>query len=146
MLSLIIFDWKRTLYDLDAKELIEGSLDLLESIKNKNISMILVGKGGEDMNVEVDRLGIRDYFNDIVFAQGDKDSKVFAKFVKQPESTLFIGDRVRSELEIGNQLGAMTIWVKQGKFASEEPLSSDQKPDYIVSSLKDCSKLISSLD
>ncbi len=36
-----------------------------------------------------------------------------------PKKTIFIGDRVRSELEIGNKLGATTIWVKQGIFADE---------------------------
>lgn len=142
MINLVIFDWKRTLYDPDTKELIEGALNLLKFIKSKNIPMILIGKGGDDMNDEVDRLGVGDYFDEVVFAEGEKDPQVFAKYAKDPKNSLFIGDRVRSELEIGNRLGATTVWVKQGKFAGEEPESQEQKPDYTVSNLSECQVLL----
>lgn len=147
-LNIIIFDWKRTLYDPDNKVLTEGVLSLLEFINSKNIPMVLIGKGGEDMQREVDRLKVGKYFRQIVFAEGEKDPQVFIPFISRddPKRTVFIGDRVRSELEIGKKLGATTIWVKQGKFAAEEPENNDQQPNYIVSSLKDCLKLILSLD
>lgn len=139
----IIFDWKRTLYDPDTKKLIEGAVDLLEFIKARNIPMVLVGKGEEDMNDEVNRLRLREYFSEIVFAEGEKDPDVFAKYLtRPPENTLFIGDRVRSELEIGNKLGATTIWVKQGKFATELPENRNQEPDYTVDSLAECLNVV----
>lgn len=148
MVRSIIFDWKRTLYDPDNKVLTEGALSLLEFINSKSIPMVLIGKGGEDMQREVERLGVGQHFRQIVFAQGDKNQAVFRSFISKdgPERTLFIGDRVKSELEIGNKLGATTIWVKQGKFALEKPLNKDQMPDYTVSSLTECLKLISGLD
>src|SRR3989338_11454342 len=139
MISSIIFDWKRTLYDPDSKALINGAKDLLVFCQNKNIPMILIGKGKEDMNEEVKKLGVKKYFKEIIFAEGVKDPKVFVKYVSSnPKETVFVGDRVRSELEIGNKLGATTIWVRQGKFATEEPENKDQKPDYTVLSLTDC--------
>lgn len=143
----IIFDWKRTLYDPDNKVLIDGATDLLGFIKGKNIPMVLVGKGGDDMQQEVDRLGVGVSFQNIVFAQGEKDPNTFAAYVSKddPKKTLFIGDRVRSELEIGNELGAITIWVKQGKFAQEEPENKQQEPDYTVTSLNDCLNLLKGL-
>lgn len=142
----IIFDWKRTLYDPDTKELIEGTRELLNFLENKKIPMILIGKGGDDMQKEVDRLEVGIYFQKIVFAQGEKDPEIFAAQVKDdPKRTLLIGDRVRSELEIGNRLGATTIWVKQGKFADELPENKDQKPDYEVTSLNGCLKLLKTL-
>lgn len=143
MINLVIFDWKRTLYDPDLKILINGTEELLEYLKEQNVPLVLIGKGGDDMNEEVTRLGVKDYFQKIVFAQGDKDPNVFAAQIEgNPEDTLLIGDRVRSELEIGNKLGATTIWVKQGKFASELPETKDQEPDYTVSSLRDCLNLL----
>ncbi len=139
MIYSIIFDWKRTLYDPDSKTLINGAKALLAFCKGKNIPMILVGKGGEDMQQEVDRLGVLGYFREIVFAEGEKDPQVFKKyFSSDPKKTIFIGDRNRSELEIGKKLGATTIWVKQGKFSVEEPENENQKPDYTVLSLHDC--------
>lgn len=146
MISSIIFDWKRTLYDPDTKILIKGTLDLLEFIKNQNIPMILMGKGGEDMQEEVDRFGIRRYFQEIVFAEGQKDPQVFKQYISaDPKMTVFIGDRVRSELEIGHKLGATTIWVKQGKFAVEEPENDQQEPNYTVTSLTDCLGVLQNL-
>ncbi len=136
------------MYDPDRKVLIDGALELLDLIKAKNIPMVLIGKGAEDMQREVKRLGVDKYFRQIVFAEGDKDPQVFMPFVLKadPERTLFIGDRVRSELEIGKKLGAVTVWVRQGKFASETPQNHDQKPDYAVSSLRDCLSVISGLN
>lgn len=142
MIKKIIFDWKRTLYDPDAKTLINGALELLEFLKTKNIHMVLIGKGGEDMQSEVSRLHVGEFFSNIVFVEGEKDPKVFAKYVRDPKSTLFIGDRVRSELAIGNKLGAKTIWVKQGKFANEDPENKDQIPAFTVDNLDDCTKIL----
>lgn len=148
MIKTVIFDWKRTLYDPDKKVLLDGAVELLEFLKAKDIPMVLIGKGGEDMKQEVERLGVGKFFQHIVFAEGAKDLELFKAYIDQDnsKSTLFIGDRVRSELEIGNKLGATTIWVKQGKFAMEEPVNGNQKPDYIVSSLDDCKRIILSLD
>lgn len=147
MFNIVIFDWKRTLYDPDQKVLIAGAKNLLQFIKSNNIPMVLIGKGGEEMNEEVNRLGIRGYFKQIIFAEGEKNLHMFMPYISEVNSkkTLFIGDRVRSELEIGKKLGATTIWVKQGKFAAELPLNSDQKPDHIVSSLSACRAILESI-
>lgn len=144
MFKIIIFDWKRTLYNPDNKILIEGAVDLLEYIKGKNTPMVLAGKGGDDMQQEVIRLGLEIYFKETIFAEGEKDPRVFQPFITKdnPKKTLFIGDRVRSELQIGHQLGATTIWVRQNKFATEEPLNKDQEPDHTVTSLKEVLKLL----
>ena len=144
MIDLVIFDWKRTLYDPDSKVLIDGARKLLNFLKSKNLLIILIGKGGEDMNDEVKRLSVEDYFKEIVFAQGEKDPNIFAKYISkdEPKDTVLVGDRVRSELEIGNKLGAMTLWVKQGKFASEEPENKEQVPDYTVPNLSECQQLL----
>ncbi len=147
MIKTIIFDWKRTLYDPDQKTLIAGAKNLLEFIKSKNIPMVLIGKGGDEMDEAVSRLGVKGYFKKIIFAEGMKDPRMFMPYISGDDSkkTLFIGDRVRSELEIGKKLGVTTIWVKQGKFALEEPLNKDQKPKYTVSNLTDCRLLLQNL-
>lgn len=133
----VIFDWKRTLYNPDSKTLIEGTLRLLKYLKQTNINIILIGKGGEEMYQETKRLKIQKYFSKIIFQKGKKNKKIFFPFVskKNPELTLVIGDRVRSELKIGNQLKTTTIWIKQGKFSKERPLNKNQKPKYIVFSV-----------
>lgn len=144
MIKLIIFDWKRTLYDPDNKLLIDGALELLKSIKKRDIPIILVGKGGDDMNVEIKRLSVDSYFEKIIFIEGEKDLNIYKPLIsKKPKNTLFIGDRVRSELEAGNKLGAITVWIKQGKFSNEGPENEQQKPTFTVLKLRQCLKLIS---
>lgn len=147
MFEIVIFDWKRTLYDPDQQVLIDGTKELLDLIKSKNIPMVLIGKGGDEMDEEVSRLEVKEYFKQIIFAEGTKDPHMFMPYISEDNSkkTLFIGDRVRSELEIGKRLGATTIWVKQGKFVLEEPLNEDQKPVYTVSDLTDCKLLLQNL-
>lgn len=147
MIKNIIFDWKRTLYDPDTKSLIKGALKLLKFIKSKDIVISLIGKGGEDMEEEVKRLNVRKYFSFTFFAEGDKDPSVFNKIIStNPKETVLIGDRVRSEIEIGNRLGVITIWVKQGKFAEEKPENAEQEPTYTVTVLPDCLGVIQSLE
>lgn len=144
MIDTIVFDWKRTLYDPDLGELIAGTKEILAWLKQKGVKMVLIGKGGDDMHGEVKKLGVGDFFSNIVFQEGDKDITLFKPFVNEDSSKniLFIGDRVRSELEAGNKLGATTIWVKQGKFAKEKPLSDDQLPTYTVNSLIEAKALL----
>jgi FMN phosphatase YigB (HAD superfamily) len=143
-MKTVIFDWKRTLYNPEEKSLIDGSLDILSFLKDKGISLAVVGKGDTDMYEEVDRLGVKDYFSHVAFREGTKDSDLFKEVVDLagPSETIFIGDRVRSELEVGNQLGCRTIWVKQGKFADETPENSHQEPTYTVASLTEAKHLI----
>jgi ribonucleotide monophosphatase NagD (HAD superfamily) len=136
MIHFIVFDWKRTLYNPDDKTLINGGLDLLELLKKNKIPLVLIGKGNSDMYKEVERLRAKDFFQDVIFHEGEKDSNVFMTYLSiNTKETLFIGDRVRSELAIGNRLGATTIWVRQGKFAKEDPLNDTQKPTFVVNSL-----------
>lgn len=144
MINLVIFDWKRTLYDPDQQTLISGAVELLEYLKAHDVPIVLIGKGTQEMNDEVNKLGVREYFKKVIFAEGAKDPNVFAQEITKddPKKTIFIGDRVRSELEIGNRLGVTTVWVKKGKFAKELPENKQQEPNYIVISLNDCLSLL----
>lgn len=143
-MKTIIFDWKRTLYNPDDKTLIPGTRELLEVLQIKNIPLILIGKGSNEMYDEVERLGIKDFFTQIIFREGPKDPNIFHQFIQEdkPKETIVIGDRVRSELALGNSLGATTIWIKQGKFAIEEPENEAQIPTHTVTSLSQVTGLL----
>lgn len=146
-MNTIIFDWKRTLYNPESKQLINGAYDILDYLKNTNTKLVLVGKGKNDMYDEVIRLGIDGYFTNIYFSEWAKEESIFDEYVDKsaPEKTIFIGDRVRSELTVGNKMGATTIWVKQGKFANEEPETPEQQPNYTVGSLNEAIAVISKI-
>lgn len=143
----IIFDWKRTLYNPDTTELVNDAKELLEYAKSETSKLILIGKGAQEMHDEVERLGVKDFFSDIIFQEGKKDPEMFKQFISPNNSkdTMFIGDRIRSELAVGRELGASTIWVRNGKFADELPESENQEPDYTVSNLSQCLELLKSI-
>lgn len=146
-MKTIIFDWKRTLYSPDERQLIDGALDILSFLKDKGLYLAVVGKGDTDMYEEVERLGVKDYFNHIAFREGTKDKELFEEVVEKegPDQTVFIGDRVRSELAVGNALGCRTVWVRQGKFADETPENKDQEPTYTVISLAEAQQLLQTI-
>lgn len=144
MVNNIIFDWKRTLYNPDDGTLINGAKEILDMLKEKNVSLTLIGKGSAEMHAEVKRLGVEKYFTNIVFQDGLKEDSLFEPYVSKddPSTTLVVGDRVRSELAVGKSLGATTVWVRQGKFSTEEPENENQKPDYVVATLLEAKNLL----
>lgn len=146
-MKTIIFDWKQTLYDPETKLLIDGALELLEFLKQSDVTLALVGKGGQDMHDEIKRLGVKDYFSHVNFREGPKDPSLYTSLMekKVPKATIFIGDRVRSELAVGNSLGATTIWVKQGEFAAEEPGNPMELPTHTVNSLNELKEFLQRL-
>lgn len=140
----VIFDWKRTLYDPETRSLIEGATEVLDYLHMKNITMYLIGKGDVDMHGEVERLNVKPYFEDIVFLEGDKQPDHYRLYISRtdPDRTLIIGDKLDSEIEVGNLLGATTIQVRQGKFAGHRPKSANQKPDMVVNNLSELLPLL----
>lgn len=143
-METIVFDWKRTLYDPDSKLLIKGAKTLFSFLKREKIFLVLIGKGDHKMYEEVKRLGFDKFFSKIIFKETKKNINLFKPYVSKvsPELTVVVGDRARSEIEIGNKLEAITIWVRQGKFAEELPLNELQKPSFTVNSLYDLKKIL----
>ncbi len=145
-IGAIILDWKRTLYNPNTKTLIAGAEELLAAAQGINVPLYLVGKGGDDMYAEAKRLGVEKFFTKIVFQEGAKEESLFTPFVTtDPAQTIFIGDRIRSELAAGKSLGATTIWVRQGKFADEAPENDSQNPDFKVSSLSEAQGVLTQM-
>lgn len=134
------------MYDPDAKILISGAQNILTFIKDRDINAVVIGKGGEEMYAEVARLGIGSYFKDIIFNEG-KEEEQFVPFIAAatPKHTHVVGDRIKAEITIGNKLGATTIWVKQGKFSTEEPETPEEQPTHIVSSLEELYQLFQTI-
>lgn len=149
MIESMIFDWKRTLYDPEERKLTEGAMSVLSKLREKELKLYLVGKDTVgDMPTEVERLDVRRYFNATHFVDNSKNDEDIARFLNldHPERTIVVGDRVRSEIEIGNRLGALTIQVVQGKFADESPEIDTQEPTYKIKCLSNLMAIICQLE
>ncbi len=138
MAEVMIFDWKRTLYDPEHRVLMNGSMDVLQHLATRGLKMYLVGKDSfGDMPIETQRLGVAGFFHKIHFVPGAKTDDDIGQFINHdfPEGSVVVGDRVRSEIAVGNRLGAKTVWLEKGRFASERPLLPDQVPDYTIADI-----------
>jgi len=135
VIKTIIFDWKNTLYDPESKQLLPGVSQLLTFLKREEIPLMLISKGTSEMMGEVQRLDIADFFTKVIFLTAQKTQENFTEFITEnPKDTWFVGDRIDSEIHIGKQLGATTVWLKRGPFAKVTPSDVDM-PSFIVSSL-----------
>jgi FMN phosphatase YigB (HAD superfamily) len=134
-----IFDWKRTLYNPENQTLIDGADEILSFFCTKNIPLFLIGKGRQEMHDEVKRLKVAKYFNEVLFMESSKKVQDFMQFMssQNPEQTLVIGDRIQSEIKVGNSIRATTIWIKQGEFSDEIPQNNVEVPNYTVNNLKE---------
>jgi len=147
MAKSIIIDWKQTLYDPSSNDLIIGAQELLDYLQNSGVDLYLVGKGDKDMYDEVIRLKVKTFFKEVFFVGTEKKQEHFKRYLNMdnPNLSLVIGDKLSSEIEIGNKLGATTIQVRQGKFANEEPENENQIPNFVVTNLFELLKLLQGL-
>jgi FMN phosphatase YigB (HAD superfamily) len=142
MIKGIIFDFNRTLYDPENDKLVDGAFDVLKTLSDKGYKMYLIGKKTVSDRLEkISELGIDKYFMDMVFVDVDKSVGDFvhaAKKMNLPyEEIAVVGDRIKSEIAVGNQAGMITIWYRNGKFSNEVPISSTETPNYKIKRLEE---------
>lgn len=144
MKGLIILDFNRTLYDSDSSQLLDDALDFLKDY-NKVYSLALIGKGDEKRASLINDLDIKKYFKYIKL----KEKKEVSDFIECLKELKFdrkdvwsIGDRIKKEIVLSNQIGIKTIWLKNGKFSNELPSCEEEKPTFTASSFKEIRKII----
>lgn len=140
MIHGIIFDFNRTLYDPLKEALGLGCLTVLTDLKNDSFRLCLLSKKTRpDRREQITALGLDPYFVDIQVIEGDKTIEHFKQCMAAmellSENIAVVGDRVRGEIILGNQLGMFTIWYKVGKFATELPETESQEPCAIITDL-----------
>lgn len=140
MIKNIIIDFKRTIYNPDNDSLLDNTLLGLNLFREKGFYVRLVGKGiKSEILLILKRFGIESFFDNICIS--DDKEKFFNK-VDEPSSWLVIGDRAHKEILFGGQLGMHTLWLKNGKFSTEEPKTDQKPPDYIVSTWNEIIEII----
>lgn len=75
-----------------------------------------------------------DYFNDVL-----------EKFQLKPNEVITIGDRVVSEIKVGNRLGMYTVQMMHGRHRNVVPKSDLEEPDYRISRISELMKIIDSI-
>ena|SRR5260370_34657865 len=147
MIRAIIFDWGRTLYDSESQALFPRTQEVLQALSRQYILAIV--SLASDGNIEkrqqiLQTYDIKKYFASIHFAQKDKDhlyTMALSTLGLFPQEVAIVDDRAIRGIRWGNIHGAMTIWVKQGKFMHEEPNDETGMPTYTISKLEEICSL-----
>lgn len=148
MIKGIIFDFNRTLYDPEKKDLYEGSLELLGKLAEK-YKLALISYGLSDRKKLIENLELKRYFAKIIIVPEKRKEHLFeciATFGCQSEEILVVGDRVKSEITLANELGMVTCWLRKGKFADERPTRPSEEPDFSIFFLSDLPEVLSDLN
>jgi FMN phosphatase YigB (HAD superfamily) len=136
----ILIDYNRTLYNPETNTLYEGVQETLKALSKDN-ELILISRNEPNRERRLQELGIEEYFTKIAFV-AEKNSTLFNELLVGEKKALVIGDRIREEISIGNELGLITIWVRQGKFNGETPRYQEEEPAFVVGDMREVSDLI----
>lgn len=104
--------------------------------------LYLVSYNESSRHERLKEFGIKKYFKETVFVSA-KTPEVFTALVHDASDVVMVGDRIKSEIHIGNQLGFTTVWVQQGAFSSESPTTKIDKPNHIIADIRDLENIIS---
>lgn len=142
MIKAIIFDYGRTLVDPETDDLFPEAKRILDNLIKRKLKLALVSRSYHPKNRwrNIRQLQLEKYFK-IIEVIPAEDTKEYTHVLKElrvkPGDCLIIGDQVKNDILPGNKIGAITIWVKKGKFADELSTSKEEEPDYTIASLEE---------
>lgn len=134
-------------------EFVDGAGELLPRLA-REYGLGLVTNGHPEMQTaKLDSLGIADLFDVAVFAGGETRSKPHPEpfnsaldaLRARPETTLFVGDLLDSDIAGARNVGMTTAWVSPGDTGPENPSNRDRSPtpDYVLDSTGELSGVLS---
>lgn len=140
---IIIFDYYRTLFNPDTDSLYAGVIEVVKKLSQKN-DLFLVSRNEPGRATRLKEFGIHKYFQKSIFVE-EKTKEAFETLAKKGIRTIVVGDRVKQEIALGNQLGLTTVWVRQGKFADELPSVEGERPNYMIQDIRELTDIIAIL-
>jgi len=148
MAKAIIFDWGRTLYDNENKQLFPDALSILDYVSKKYklaIVSLATKESIEERNSLIRNMKVDHFFEHILIDSKDKDrmySQVINNFNIDPRDLILVDDRTVRGISWGNKIGATTIWLKKGKFSNELPNEETGSPSHIIENLSELLRLL----
>src|SRR3989338_34903 len=149
MIKAIIFDYYRTLYNPEEKEVSKETFQLLQRLKEKGLRLALISKKEQGREKEIKVSPFFSFFSFVCFCEEKKvtDLETACRVLKvSKEEAIVVGDREKKEITVGNQAGIKTVWLKKGKFAEEVPTKDTDTPTYVITQLNEVEKVIENLN
>ena len=136
----IIFDYNRTIFDPEKNELYSGVFEMLKRLAGKH-ELFLISRNEPSRKDKFEKLGIKNYFKKIRFVD-EKNAETFKELISDSKNVLVVGDSIRDEIKTGNNLGLITVRLKNGKFSNEISVSLEEKPTFNISEITELEKII----
>lgn len=137
----IILDYNRTIFNPETDDLYPEVLDLLIKI-SKNHELFLISRNEPQRRERLKDFDIANYFKQMLFVD-NKSYEVFEEIAGKSKNVFVVGDSISDEIKIGNQLGLITIRIKQGKFAKDIPRENDEQAKFEIANISELEKIIS---
>lgn len=147
MIKAVIFDYGHTLLDTKNDLLYPNVTNILDFLSDKKVKLALVsGTSNEEFRrFQLNELGIFPYFDYINFLPHEKIKNfkpILEKFNVKSKEVLVVGDRITSEITIGNKLKMKTCRILNGPEKTLIPTKKDENPDYTVENLSEVLNLV----
>jgi FMN phosphatase YigB (HAD superfamily) len=117
--KVIIIDFMRTIYNPDTDSLFDGVLELLKKLYEEYELYLISRDEGQRQDI-VKKLDVVHYFQKILFVK-EKNLETFKTITENYHEVYIVGDYAKDEIDIGNELGAKTIWISHGKYKDIQP-------------------------
>jgi len=141
----VIFDWGRTLYDPDVGAPFPDAPLVPASLAATYRLAIVSLVSGDDYTARgaarhavLEEYDLARHFAAILFGQENKDRlyrEALDRLALPPTRVAVIDDRVIRGVAWGNRHGAMTIWLRKGKFRDELPSGQAGLPTHTIHQL-----------
>ena len=152
-IKAIIFDWGRTLFDIDLKKEIYDSGDTLSYCKQKgykicvaSLARPLTGDSTEERKKQIKNSLLYKYLDILEVTDEKEKDEILNRLVEkldiQREEILIVDDRVVKSIKYGNKNGHPTVWLKSGPFANELPDLETGIPTFTIETLSELKTLI----
>jgi uncharacterized cofD-like protein len=121
---------------------------------HKSYKLILVTSGvSERQRNKISKLGLDGCFDLILIddiheklSKRERFLAAMANYGLTARDILVVGDRVFSEIKIGNQLGMVTTQMQHGHYANITPSKGWENPDYVIKQISEVPSIIAAID
>jgi 8-oxo-dGTP diphosphatase/putative hydrolase of the HAD superfamily len=143
------FEFELPKWPRELEKLYPDTKNVLEVLSQK-YKLGIIANQNAGTQERINHWGIGKYFH-VVAASAEEgcakpDLKIFTIALDRadcmPGDAIMIGDRLDNDIVPAKQIGMGTIWIRQG-FAKYKSVSDeDEKPDYIVNTIKDILEIL----
>ena len=132
-------------------KLFPDSLPLLRFLAGRGVRNFIVSFGEPEIQrAKVKALGLENepaveeiYYADRgnVLTKEGAFRKIQQKTKFSADEILIVGDRPMREIRAGKALGMHTVRLRHGEFKNQEPLGTEEEPDYVIKNIAEVKKL-----